>query len=301
MYESLTEFILHRFLIKCQRLPVLDAVAVAVNAEIFAGQNDFAVFAKGHVETLGVLDLALEAILKFTFLSEDSDVEVVMVVCDHDFSSQIDSDTDRIVGDVTAPNFAQKFALVREDHDTVSAIVADEDLFTVVGCNAVGELQVIFAVELLLQFSHSAEDADAHHLALHDEDTTFAIDGKSSWMLEHVRAELEYKLSLAREYLHLVRRRAFRDDNTSSHWADCHTIWIQQLALLFPILSKLELQLAASVEHLDTMVIGIGHENVTLRIHSNSAWLRELCMTAPVLAKSCVEAHLVAHKKASRG
>jgi len=53
-----------------------------------------------------VLHLALEPILQFTFLSEDGDVEVVVVVRNHNLSSQIDSYTDRVVGDVTAPDLA---------------------------------------------------------------------------------------------------------------------------------------------------------------------------------------------------
>ena len=183
----------------------------------------------------------------------------------------------------------------------MSAIVTDEHLFAVVGCNAVRELQVILAVELLLQVTRTTEDTHAHHLALHHEDTTFAVDGEPSRMLEHVRTELEHELALVREYLHLVSRRALGDDDVSGHWADGHTIWIEQLALLFPVLSKLELQLAASVEDLNAVVIGIGHENVTLSVHSDSARLRELCEAAPVLTESCIEAHLLAKNEASRG
>ena len=55
-------------------------------------------------------------------------------------------------------------ALVAEDLDAVGAVVGDEDLLSLVDDDAVGELEVLRAAELVQHVAKLVEDDHPHHL-----------------------------------------------------------------------------------------------------------------------------------------
>uniref|UniRef100_A0A182J7N4 Uncharacterized protein n=1 Tax=Anopheles atroparvus TaxID=41427 RepID=A0A182J7N4_ANOAO len=124
-------------------------VSVDVQAIVLARQHHATVVHQGHVEALGVLDLALERGHQLAVLREDGQVEVVVIVRDQDLAAGVDADTDRVVGDALAADLAQELALVVEHLHAVRPVVTDEDLLLIVDDHAVRELQVLAAAELL--------------------------------------------------------------------------------------------------------------------------------------------------------
>lgn len=132
-------------------------VLVDVDAVVLAGEDDRAVIHEADVETLGVFDFGLECVEQFALLGEDGQVEVVVIVGDEYFVVGVDAHANGVVGDAFAADLTQKVAVVVEDLDAVSAIVADVDLLALVrvgivgvgAAHAVGELEIFGAVEFV--------------------------------------------------------------------------------------------------------------------------------------------------------
>ena len=127
-----------------------------------------------------MFDLGLERVDQLTILGEDCQVEVVVVVGYEDLSVGVDADSDGVVGDALASDLSQEDALVVEDLDAVGSVITDEDFLFVVHHNAVGELEVLGAAELLEDVAHVVKDDDAHHFALHNDDPTLVINGDAT-------------------------------------------------------------------------------------------------------------------------
>lgn len=117
-------------------------VTVDVETIIFAGQDDGSIVEESHIEALGMLDLGFERRDQLSILSEDGQVEVVVVVGNQDLASRIDANTDGVVGQTFAANLTQKDTFVAEDLDAVGTVVGDEDLLLIVDNDAIGEFQV---------------------------------------------------------------------------------------------------------------------------------------------------------------
>ena len=93
-------------------------VSVNVEAVVLTGQDHASIIHQRHVKTLSMLHLeqnmdimmcvtyiilcshlAFESRNKLAVLAEHGQVEVVVVVSDGDFSSRVNADTNRVVGD----------------------------------------------------------------------------------------------------------------------------------------------------------------------------------------------------------
>ena len=88
----------------------------------------------------------------------------------------------------------------------MSPVVTDVDLHVVIDNNAVGELQITGAAELVEDVTDHVEDDDPHDLALNDDDPATVVCGHTTGMLEYVCTELADKLSILSEDLTLYRQ-----------------------------------------------------------------------------------------------
>jgi len=158
-------------------------VTVDVETIVFACQDDRAVVKECNIETLGVFDLRFERRDELPVLSENGQVEVVVIVGDEDFAGRVDAYANWVVGETFAADLAQEDALVAEYLDTVSTVVGNEDLLLVVNHDAVGELQMLRAAKLVQYVAHLIENDDAHHLALDDDDPSLRVNRDTAWML----------------------------------------------------------------------------------------------------------------------
>ena len=190
-------------------------ITVDVQTIVLARENDRAVIHERDVEALCVFHLALKGVDQLTLLCEYCQVEVVVVVCDQNVARVVDADTYGVVSDALAPYLPHKHTLIGEHLNTVGAVVADEDLFLVVYDNAVRELKVFRAAELVEHVPHLVEDDDTHDLALDDDDAPLVVDGDAARMLQDVGTELAHKLSVLVVDLHLVRRTALCHNNVT--------------------------------------------------------------------------------------
>ena len=127
--------------------------------------------------------LALQSRDELSVLREDRKIEVVVVVGDCDFSSGVDSNTDRVVGDACRParlksysdsllnlkltfssDLPKKVSFIIKYFYTVSSVVTDEYLLSVIDHDTVGELQMFGAAELVKNVPHLVKDDHPHHL-----------------------------------------------------------------------------------------------------------------------------------------
>lgn len=90
-------------------------VAVDVDAEVLAGQDDRPFAHEGDVEAVRMLHLALESSNELAGFGEDGHVEIVVIVGDDNLAETVNANTDRVVGDVLSADATQKHPLVVED------------------------------------------------------------------------------------------------------------------------------------------------------------------------------------------
>lgn len=268
-------------------------IAVDVQAVILAGENHAAVIHQRHVEALGMLDFALERRHQLPVLSENRQVEVVVIVGDEDFSARVDSHTDGVVGDAFASDLPQESSLIVEDLDAVRAVIANENLLFVVDDDAVRELEVLAAAELLQNISVLIENNDTHDFALDHNDAPLAVDCDAARVLQNIRAELADKLAVLIVDLDLMRGRPFRDDDIARCADNSHSVGVQQLAVAFATLAKLELEAALLVKYLNAVIVGVGHDDVVLSVDSDTAGLCKLPLHDTELAELAVIYHLL--------
>lgn len=76
-------------------------------------------------------------------LTEDGNVEIVVIVCDYDLADTVYPNPDGIICDPSAADGSQKPTLVVKHHDAVAPVVADEDLLGVINGNSVGEVDML--------------------------------------------------------------------------------------------------------------------------------------------------------------
>ena len=74
-------------------------------------------------------------------------------------------------------NLTEIISLIVEDLHTVSPVVADVDFHAIVDDDTIGELEVARAAELIEDIADHIEDADPHHLALHNNDPAMVVRG----------------------------------------------------------------------------------------------------------------------------
>lgn len=144
-------------------------IPINVEAIVLAGQNHTAVIHQCNVKALGMLDLALQCGHQLPVLGEYGQIEVVVIVSDKNFASRINTNTNWIIGDAFAANLTQKDTLVAEHLNAMGAIVADENFLFIIDDDAIGELKMLAAPELLQYISGLIENNDTHDLALHDD------------------------------------------------------------------------------------------------------------------------------------
>lgn len=269
-------------------------IAVDVQAVILAGENHASVIHQRHIEALGVLDFALESRHQLAVLSENRQVEVVVIVGNEDFSARVDAYANGIVGDALATNLPQEGSLIIEDLDAVRAVIADENLLLVVNDDAVRELEVLAAAEFLQNISVLIENNDTHDFALDHNDAPLAVDCDAARVLQNVRAELADKLAVLIVDLDLMRRRPFRYDYVARCANDSHPVGIQQLAVAFAALAELELEATFLVKYLNAVVVGVGHDDIVLSVDGDTAGLRELSLHDTEFAELAVINHLLA-------
>lgn len=241
-----------------------------------------------------MLDFALERRYQLAILCEYGQIEIVVIVGDENFAGSIDAHADRIVGDALTADLTQKHALIAEYFDAMGTIVADEYLLFVIDNHAVRELEVLAAAELLQHIAGLIENDDAHHLAFNDNDASLVVDGDTARMLQYVGAEFAHKLTVLIVDLYLVCGRAFGDNNVARCTHNSHTIRIEQLAVTFATLAKLEFESALLVENLNAMIVGVGNDNVVLCVHRHTARLGELALGHTEFAKFAVVNHFLA-------
>ena len=111
-------------------------------------------------------------------------------------------------------------AFIVEDLDAVGAVVGDEDLLAIVDDDAVRELQVLGAAELVEHVAQLIEDDDAHDLTLDHNDSALVVHAHSSGMLQNVGTKLADKLSVLVVNLHLKNPNFSKNSNFQT---DFHT------------------------------------------------------------------------------
>lgn len=268
-------------------------VTVDVQPIVLAGQHDGAVVHEGDIEALGVLHLGLEGGHQLALLREYGQIEIVVVVSDEYLARGVYAHANRIVGDALAADLPQILALVVEHLDAVCPVVRNEYLLFVVDHHAVGELQVLGAPELNQHVAGLVEDDDAHHFALDHHDAALVVDGDAAGVLQYISAELTYELSVLVVDLDLVCGRPFGNDYVAGRLDHGHAVGVQQLSVPFAALAELELEPALLVEYLDSVVVGVRHDDVVLRVHRHAAGLGELALHGTELAELAVVDHLV--------
>lgn len=228
-----------------------------------------------------------------SILSEDRDVEVVVIVSHEDLSCFIDADSNWIVCQSLSSDLSQEHSFVREDFDTMSPVVRDEDLLLVIHDDSVGELEVFRTTKLLQNISQVVEDQDSHDFAFHDNDSSFVVDCDSSWMLQDVGSKLTNKLSVLIVDLDLMSRRSLSDNDVSRRFDDSNSIGIQKLSIPLSTFSELELESSFFVKDLNAMVVGVSDDDIILGIDCDSRRFRELTFHDSKLAKLAVIDHLL--------
>ena len=91
-----------------------------------------------------------------------------------------------------------------------------------------------------------------------------------------VRPKLADELPELGEDLDLVGGGAFSHHNVPglSHHRD--PVGVEKLTVSLPDLAELELEVAILVEHLDAVVVGVGHDDLVVLSDGHAAWLSEL-------------------------
>ena len=93
-------------------------------------------------------------------------------------------------------NLAEVDAFIVEDLDAMGPVVRDEDLLAVVDHDAVGELQVLGAPELVQDVAGLVEDDNAHHFALHHDDPALVVHGHPAGVLQNVGTKFADELAV---------------------------------------------------------------------------------------------------------
>ena len=152
-----------------------------------------------------MLDLALKGPEQLPGLTEDGEVEVVVVVRDADLPWRGQPNSDGKVWDSLTSYLTKIVSLIVEDLNAVGPVVADKDLHWVVDDHPVGKLEKPWTTELVQNITDHVEDDDSHDLAFNDNDPTTVVGGHTTGMLEDVRTELADKLSILGENLNLYK------------------------------------------------------------------------------------------------
>ena len=85
----------------------------------------------------------------------------------------------------------------------------------------------------------------------------------------------------------------FCDDYVSAGFNHRNSVWVQQLSVAFSNFTKLKLEPSLFVEDLNSVVVGVGHNDVILSIDRDTTWLRELSLKNTKLTKLAVIDHLL--------
>ena len=151
--------------------------------------------------------LAFQCVDQLAVLSEDCQVEVVVVVCNEDLSCGVYADANGVVGDTLTTNLTQEDSLVVEDFHTMSSVVTDEYFFLVVDHHTIWKLEVLGTTKFIQHITHLIKYDDTHHLALNNDDSALVVHRHSSRMLKDIRAKFTDKLAILVVDLNLKIRR----------------------------------------------------------------------------------------------
>lgn len=267
-------------------------VVVDIHSEILARHYNGRATQERNVKALSMFHPTLHGSHQLTVLSEDRYIKVIVVVRDYHFASAVDANPDRVVGEARAPDGAQKSPLVVEDYNSMTTVVTDEYLFGVVDGDTVGKVDTLVDDEPVDDGSRGAEDDDTHHLALDDNDSPEFIYCYSARVLENVRPKSTDEAAMLVVDLDLMSGAPFRDVDFASLHVDRQPIRVHEVALTLSVLPDDRLEVAAPVEHLYSVVVSVGDQNLIQVIHGDAAWLRELARIVPVLAEFAVILHL---------
>jgi len=216
-----------------------------------------------------------------------------VVVRDGDLSLGIDPHSNGIIGDAFSSDLFEEVPFITEDFDTVSSVVANENLLLIIDHHAVGKMKVLGTSELLEKSSIFVKDDDPHDLTLHYYDPALVVDAHAARMLQDIGSKLPHKLPVLRVDLDLVGWRPFCDNDISRVLEDCHPVGIEKLAVSLSHLTELELEPTLLVENLYLVVVGVSHDNVVLVVDRHSTWLRELIFQDSELPELAVVDHLL--------
>lgn len=84
-----------------------------------------------------------------------------------------------------------------------------------------------------------------------------------------------------------------RDDDVSAGLDHGHPVGVEQLSVPLAHLSKLEFEPSLLVKYLDSVVVGVRHNDVVLSIDRHSTGLSELALKDPEFSKLAVVDHLL--------
>ena len=113
-------------------------------------------------------------------------------------------------------------------------------------------------------------------------------------MLQDGGAELAHELAVLVVDLDLVRGRPLRHDDVPALSHHRHPVRVEELPVALAALAELELEPPLAVEDLDAVVVGVGHDDVVLRVDRHARGLRELALEDAELAELAVVDHLLA-------
>lgn len=152
----------------------------------------------------------------------------------------------------------------------MGAIIADEYLVSGVwAAAAVGELEVLGAVELVQDGAHQVEDDDTHDLALDDHDAVLRVHTDAARVLKDVGAEFAKKVTVLVVDLDLVCGWAFGDYDVAGLLYYSHSVRVEQLALTFTAFAEFELETALGVEDLDAVWVCVRYDYVVVGVYAD--------------------------------
>lgn len=240
-----------------------------------------------------MFDFGFEGRDQLTVLSEDGQIKIIVIVCYEDFSGGVDPDSDGIVGDAFPADLPQVHPVVIENFDAVGAVIAHEYFPFVVDDDPVGELEIFRTAELLKDVPGLIENNDSHDFAFDDDYSSLVVDRDASRMLKDVGAEFPDELPVLIVYLDLMGRRSFGDDYVSGGPDHRDSIGIKQLSVAFTAFPELKFKSSLLVEYLNSVIVGVGDDDVVLSVDRDPAGFGKLTLHHPELSELAMVNHFL--------
>ena len=256
--------------------------------EALAGDLEAAAARHLHIGTLELAEHGAVA-------REHGHVEAIAVaVADEHVAVVAHVDAVGEVGDVLAANAAQEVAVLVEDDHTVALEVAHKVLVAVDG-DVRGLAHVVGAVEPLDEVAVLLDAEDGGRDAVDGDDLVVLIDGEAGHDVDVLDGDLAEEVAALVEYLHARALGAAVAHHVLARVAHHdHLARKPELALVATRRAEVVLELAALGEHLDAVVVRVGHDDLLVRAEAEAVRRVELRARRAERAELVLDLH-VAH------